>query len=202
MSESVSVNKQKCDWFCDGDMMEKYHDEEWGIPEHDDKKLFEFLMLEAMQCGLSWTIIMKKRQAFFEAFDGWNFEKIANYDENKLEEIKAYPNMLKSMPKIKAAVTNAKAFIQIREEFGSFDNYLWNYTNGKVLVYKSHKDILIAKNELSEKIAKDLKKRGFKYLGAVTVYSFLQACGVINDHQEKCYLYREIIENYETEFLE
>ncbi len=145
---------------------------------------------------------MKKRQAFFEAFDGWDFGKIANYGENKLEEIKAYPNMLKSMPKIKAAVTNAKAFIQIREEFGSFDNYLWNYTNGKVLVYKSHKDILIAKNELSEKIAKDLKKRGFKYLGAVTVYSFLQACGVINDHQEKCYLYREIIENYETEFLE
>ncbi len=202
MNDIKTVPKQKCDWFCDGGMMEKYHDEEWGIPEHDDRKLFEFLMLEGMQCGLSWTIIMKKRQAFFEAFDGWDFEKIANYDENKLEEIKAYPNMLKSMPKIKAAVTNAKAFIKIREEYGSFDNYLWGFTGGKVLVFRSHKNAMPAQNELSEKIAKDLKNRGFKYLGAVTMYSFLQACGVINDHVEKCFLYREIIENYETVFLE
>ncbi len=182
--------------------MEKYHDEEWGTPEHDDKKLFEFLMLESMQCGLSWTIIMKKRQALSEAFDGWDFEKIAKYDENKLQEIIAYPNMLKSMPKIKAMVVNAKAFIKIREEFGSFDSYLWAYTGEKVLVYRQNQIKMPAQNELSEKIAKDLKKRGFKYLGAVTVYSFLQAVGVINDHAEKCYRYKEIIDNHEVEFID
>ncbi len=192
---------EKCDWFAVGGIMEKYHDEEWGNPEHDDKKLFEFLMLESMQCGLSWTIIMKKRQALSEAFDGWNFEKIAKYDENKLQEIIAYPNMLKSMPKIKAMVVNAKAFIKIREEFGSFDSYLWAYTGGKVLVYRQNQIKMPAQNELSEKIAKDLKKRGFKYLGAVTVYSFLQAVGVINDHAEKCFRYKEIIDNYEVEFI-
>lgn len=193
---------EKCDWFAVGGIMEKYHDEEWGTPEHDDKKLFEFLMLESMQCGLSWTIIMKKRQALSEAFDGWDFEKIAKYDENKLQEIIAYPNMLKSMPKIKAMVVNAKAFIKIREEFGSFDSYLWAYTGEKVLVYRQNQIKMPAQNELSEKIAKDLKKRGFKYLGAVTVYSFLQAVGVINDHAEKCYRYKEIIDNHEVEFID
>ncbi len=192
---------EKCDWFAVGGIMEKYHDEEWGNPEHDDKKLFEFLMLESMQCGLSWTIIMKKRQALSEAFDGWDFEKIAKYDENKLQEIIAYPNMLKSMPKIKAMAVNAEAFIKIREEFGSFDSYLWAYTGGKVLVYRQNQIKMPAQNELSEKIAKDLKKRGFKYLGAVTVYSFLQAVGVINDHAEKCYRYKEIIDNHEVEFI-
>ncbi len=182
--------------------MEKYHDEEWGNPEHDDEKLFEFLMLESMQCGLSWTIIMKKRQALSEAFDGWDFEKIAKYDKNKLQEIIAYPNMIKSMPKIKAMVVNAKAFIKIREEFGSFDSYLWAYTSEKVLVYRQNQIKMPAQNELSKKIAKDLKKRGFKYLGAVTVYSFLQAVGVINDHAEKCYRYKEIIDNHEVEFID
>lgn len=193
---------EKCDWFAVGGIMEKYHDEEWGTPEHDDKKLFEFLMLESMQCGLSWTIIMKKRQALSEAFDGWDFEKIAKYDENKLQEIIAYPNMIKSMPKIKAMVVNAKAFIKIREEFGSFDSYLWAYTGEKVLVYRQNQIKMPAQNELSEKIAKDLKKRGFKYLGAVTVYSFLQAVGVINDHAEKCFRYKEIIDNHEVEFID
>lgn len=193
---------EKCDWFAVGGIMEKYHDDEWGNPEHDDKKLFEFLMLESMQCGLSWTIIMKKRQALSEAFDGWDYEKIAKYDENKLQEIIAYPNMLKSMPKIKAMASNAKAFIKIREEFGSFDSYLWAYTGGKVLVYSQNQIKMPAQNELSEKIAKDLKKRGFKYLGAVTVYSFLQAVGVINDHAEKCFRYKEIIDTYEVEFID
>lgn len=193
--------KVKCDWFSQGGIIEKYHDEEWGIPEHDDIRLFEFLMLEAMQCGLSWAIVMKKREAFRACFDNWDFNKIALYDENKLNEIIAYPNMLKSMPKIKAMVTNAKAYIKIREEFGSFDSYLWKFTDSKTLIYKANQEKMPAKNELSEKIAKDLKKRGLKYLGPVTVYSYLQACGVINDHQDKCFLYKYICENFEVDYI-
>lgn len=194
--------KEKCVWCRDGGLNETYHDNEWGIPLHDDRKQFEFLMLEVMQCGLSWTLMLKKRETFRKCFDDFNYEKIACYDEEKIQNIMETPDMIKSIRKIRAVIGNAKAFIKIREEFGSFDRFLWDYSSGKTLIYKSHRTNWVASNELSDKIAKELKKRGFKFLGSVTVYSHLQACGIINDHEESCFLYREITEHYPVEYRE
>lgn len=194
------MQKEKCAWCKDGGLNEEYHDYEWGIPIHDDKKQFEFLMLEVMQCGLSWTLMLKKRETFRKCFDGFDYEKIAEYGEEKIQSIMETPDMIKSVRKIKAIISNAKAFIKIREEYGSFDSFLWGYSNNKTLIYKSHQTQWVASNELSDEIAKELKKRGFKFLGSITVYSHLQACGIINDHEEGCFMYREIAENYPVEY--
>lgn len=194
------MQKEKCAWCKDGGLNENYHDTEWGVPIHDDRKQFEFLMLEAMQCGLSWTLMLKKREIFRKCFDNFDYRKIAEYGEDKIKSIMEYPDMIKSERKIKAIINNAKAFIKIREEYGSFDSFLWSYSNDKTLIYKSHQAQWVASNELSDKIAKELKKRGFKFLGSITVYSHLQACGIINDHEEGCFMYREIAENYPVEY--
>ena len=194
------MQKEKCAWCKDGGLNENYHDTEWGVPIHDDRKQFEFLMLEAMQCGLSWTLMLKKREIFRKCFDNFDYEKIAEYGEDKIKSIMEYPDMIKSERKIKAIISNAIAFIKIREEYGSFDSFLWGYSNNKTLIYKSHQTQWVASNELSDKIAKELKKRGFKFLGSITVYSHLQACGIINDHEEGCFMYREIAENYPVEY--
>ncbi|MBD5104659.1 MAG: DNA-3-methyladenine glycosylase I [Ruminococcaceae bacterium] len=194
------MQKEKCAWCKDGGLNEKYHDTEWGIPLHDDKKQFEFLMLEVMQCGLSWTLMLKKRETFRKCFDGFDYEKIAEYGEEKIQSIMETPDMIKSIRKIRAVISNARAFIKIREEYGSFDSFLWRYSNNKTLIYKSHQSQWVASNELSDEIAKELKKRGFKFLGSITVYSHLQACGIINDHEESCFMYREIAENYPVEY--
>ena len=159
-------------------------------------------MLEAMQCGLSWTLMLKKRETFRKCFDNFDFTKIAEYDDEKIQSIMETPDMIKSIRKIKAIINNAKAFIKIRDEYGSFDSFLWGYSNNKTLIYKSHQKQWAASNELSDKIAKELKKRGFKFLGTVTVYSHLQACGIINDHEESCFMYREIAEKYPVEYIE
>ncbi|MBD5466729.1 MAG: DNA-3-methyladenine glycosylase I [Lachnospiraceae bacterium] len=196
------MTKEKCAWCRDGGLNETYHDNEWGIPLHDDRKQFEFLMLEVMQCGLSWTLMLKKRETFRKCFDDFDYEKIACYDETKIQNIMETPDMIKSIRKIHAVIGNAKAFIKIREEFGSFDRFLWDYSGGKTLIYKSHRTNWVASNELSDKIAKELKKRGFKFLGSVTVYSHLQACGIINDHEESCFLYQKIVEHYPVEYRE
>ena len=185
----------RCGWCQDNGMMRKYHDEEWGIPLHDDKKQFEFLMMEVMQCGLSWSLMLKKRQTFRQCFDDFDYEKIALYNEEKIAEIMNIPDMIKSERKIRAVIHNAKMFLKIIEENGSFDKYLWGFTDNRTIIYDSHRDgQLPAKNELSDEISKDLKKRGFKYLGSITVYSHLQACGIINDHEEKCFRYKELKE--------
>lgn len=196
------MQKEKCAWCKDGGLNENYHDTEWGIPIHDDRKQFEFLMLEAMQCGLSWTLMLKKREIFRKCFDNFDYGKIAEYGEDKIKSIMEYPDMIKSERKIKAIINNAKAFIKIKEEYGSFDSFLWSYSNNKTLIYKSHQTQWVASNELSDKIAKELKKRGFKFLGSITVYSHLQACGIINDHEEGCFMYREIAEKYPIEYIE
>lgn len=196
------MQKEKCAWCKDGGLNENYHDTEWGVPIHDDRKQFEFLMLEAMQCGLSWTLMLKKREIFRKCFDNFDYVKIAEYGEDKIKSIMEYPDMIKSERKIKAIINNAKAFIKIREEYGSFDSFLWSYSNNKTLIYKSHQTQWAASNELSDKIAKELKKRGFKFLGSITVYSHLQACGIINDHEEGCFMYREIAEKYPIEYIE
>lgn len=196
------IKLKKCQWPLGSDIMENYHDNEWGIPLHDDTKLFEFLVMESMQCGLSWMTVMKKREALREAFSYYDWNKVALYTEEDITKAMEVPNMLKSPRKIKAIINNAQCYKKIADEFGSFDEYLWAYTGGKVFTYKSHENLMPAQNELSEKIAADLKKRGFKYLGPVTVYSYIQSCGLINDHSPECYLYKEICDKYPVEFIE
>ena len=182
-----------CNWGTDLDILIAYHDTEWGVPLHDDRGQFEFLMMEVMQCGLNWTMMMKKREIFRSCFDNFEYDKIAKYTEEDVDRILEVPGMIKSRRKIEAIINNAKCFQKIREEFGSFDLYLWAYSDGKTILYNKHGDGYIpVSNGLSDEISKDLKKRGFKYLGTVTVYSHLQACGMINDHGSDCPCYKRI----------
>jgi len=188
-----------CNWGNTSPTNLKYHDEEWGIPLYDDIKQFEFLMLEVMQCGLNWNIIINKREVFRSCFYNFDYDKIADYTDKDIERIMATDGMIKSPRKIDAIIHNARCFQNIRAEFGSFCNYLWHYTNGKTILYDKHGDGFIpASNGLSDLIAKDLKKRGFKYLGTITVYSHLQACGIINDHGCDCPRYTYINNNFPT----
>lgn len=187
----------RCIWCLCNEKMIRYHDEEWGIPVYDDRKQFEYLMLEVMQCGLNWNMMIQKREIFRECFDNFDFDKIASYTESDVERVMKTEGMIRSERKIRAVISNAKCFQKIREEFGTFSNYLWNYSKGKTILYAGHqKGKIPAKNGLSDKISKDLKKRGFKYLGSVTVYSHLSSCGIINDHVENCFRYKDILENY------
>ena len=193
----------RCHWCLINELETKYHDEEWGVPVHDDQKQFEYLMMEVMQCGLSWDTVLKKREIFRACFDRFDFDKIAAYSEEDIERIMNTLGMIRSRRKIEAVIGNAQIVQQIREEFGSFSDYLWGYTGGKTLLYKGHETGNVpASNSLSEKISKDLKKRGMKYLGPVTVYAHLQACGMINDHQKDCHCYQRLVEQYPVEYIE
>lgn len=186
-----------CDWARADGIEREYHDSEWGVPLHDDRLLFEFLMLESLQCGLSWQIIMKKRAVLQSCFDGFDFDRISAYTVEDTARIMSTPQMIKSPRKIAAVISNARNFKQIRAEYGSFAAFLWHYTDGKTVLYDRHAEGYIpVSNDLSARISKDLKKRGFKYLGEVTVYSFLQACGVICDHDKNCPRYKYITENF------
>lgn len=177
----------------------KYHDGEWGVPLHDDRKQFEFLMLEAMQCGLNRNMIIKKREIFRACFDDFDYEKTARYDEADIERILQYDGMRHSRRKTEAVINNARCFIKIREEFDSFDSFIWSFSGGRTILYENHgKGYIPAENGLSDRISRELKKRGFKYLGGVTVYSHLQACGIICDHDENCPCYKRITESFPT----
>ena len=188
-----------CDWASGEQMLLDYHDTEWGVPVSDDRLQFEYLMLEAMQSGLSWLTVLKKREIFRACFDGFDFEKIAKYDERDVERIMSTEGVIRSVPKIRAVISNARCFLDVRREFGSFSEYIWGYTDGKTVIYDGHADGYIPNsNGLSDRISKDLKKRGFKYIGSVTVYSHLQACGMINDHAKDCPRYAYINEHFET----
>lgn len=181
-----------CNW-AGGDMLKHYHDTEWGIPTHDDRVMFQHLMLEALQCGLSWSLMLKKRHIFNACFDGFDYDKIADYTEADVERIMNTDGMLRSVGKIRAVINNARCFVKLRAQYGSFCSYLWSFTHGKTLLYQGHADGYIpVSNGLSHRIAVDLKKRGFKYLGDVTIYSHLQACGIINDHDKDCPCYSTI----------
>ncbi len=182
------------------DLNRNYHDSEWGIPVHGDRKQFEFLMMEAMQCGLNWTMMLKKREIFRECFEGFDYDKVARYTREDVERIMNTEGMIRSRRKILAVISNAAAFVRIREEFGSFDRYLWGFSGGKTILYRGHEksDRIPVSNALSEKVRMDLRRRGFKYLGPVTVYSHLQACGIINDHNEKCPCYGRIVRDHPT----
>ena len=165
----------------------KYHDEEWGIPKYDDRELFELLVLEGFQAGLSWITVLKKREAFRRAFDNFNVSKVASYNDTKVDELMQNEGIIRHRNKIESAVINAKIFIEIQKKFGSFSNYIWNYTEGKVI--KNTDDKIRVSTSLSDKISKDLKKRGMKYVGTVIIYSYLQAIGVVNDHETSCGCY-------------
>ncbi len=193
---------ERCKWCCDNGIMQKYHDEEWGIPLHDDRKHFEYISMEVMQCGLSWTLMLKKRDIFKKCFDNFDYEKIALYDETDIERILLTDGMIRSKAKISAIIGNAKAFLSIIDEFGSFDSFLWSFTDGYTYIYLNDKDLHVAKNELSEKISAELKKRGFKYLGPVTLYSHLQACGIINSHSSDCFMYDGLVKNNPVKYIE
>ena len=190
---------ERCGWCLINELEIKYHDEEWGVPVHDDRKQFEYLMLEAMQCGLSWDIVLKKREIFRSCFHNFDYDVIAAYGENDIDRIMNTEGMIRSRRKIEAVINNARCFQEIRREFGSFSDYLWGYTDGKMVLYNGHETGKVpAANGLSDRIAADLKKRGFKYLGSVTVYAHLQASGVVNDHWSGCHCYEKLVSQHPT----
>lgn len=182
--------KPRCAWVDESDIYKAYHDNEWGKPEHDDGKLFEMLMLEAFQTGLSWITILKKREDFRAAFDGFDPRKVALYDERKIDKLLQNNQIIRHRSKITAAVQNARAFLDVQQKYGSFDKMIWSYVNDTPLIgYRKTVREIPVQTELSAKISKDLKKMGFKFMGPVTVYAFMQAAGLVNDHTEACFLY-------------
>ena len=178
----------RCSWvILDEECYVRYHDEEWGKRVDSDKKLFEMLVLESFQAGLSWLCVLKKREYFRQAFDGFNYEKVAHYQEDKIQELLQNKNIIRSRRKIEATIMNAKIFIDIRNEWGSFSKYIWHFTDGKVI--KNKNDVFYPSSSLSDEISYDLKRRGMKYVGTVIIYSYLQAIGVIDDHEISCFCY-------------
>ena len=179
-----SDGKTRCRWANPkNERYIRYHDEEWGVPVYDDRKLFEMLILECFQAGLSWECVLNKRDAFREAFDGFDLEKVCSYTDDKLEELRSNPGIIRNRLKIQAVVTNARAFRELQKEYGSFFSYLWRWTDGKV-VY----EVGQTSSELSVRISKDLKKRGMKFVGTTVIYAYLQAVGVIYSHEDGCFL--------------
>ena len=185
--------KIRCGW-CVGDpLYEAYHDLEWGVPLKDDAAIFEFLILETFQAGLSWITILRKRENFRKAFDDFDYRKIAGYDEEKLEDLMQDSGIIRNRLKIKATVSNALAFMKVQEEFTSFSDYIWKFVNGSP-IQNSWKDLkeLPATTEISEALSKDLKKRGFKFVGPTVVYAHMQATGMVNDHIKSCFRHSEV----------
>lgn len=187
------MTKYKCGW-CVGDKLyEAYHDNEWGVPVYDDHQLFEFLILETFQAGLSWITILRKRENFRLAFDFFDYKKIANYDEDKKDELLQNAGIIRNKLKVNATISNAQAFIKIQEEFGSFSKYLWAFVDNKPIKnkLKNSKDAP-ANTLISKTLSKDLKKRGFKFVGSTVMYAFMQATGMVNDHEVNCFRYQEV----------
>ena len=179
---------KRCKWVNEkSEIYIRYHDEEWGVPKYNDRDLFELLVLESFQAGLSWLTVLKKRASFRRAYDNFDVNKVSQYSDNKIAELLNNPNIIRSKSKILASINNAKIFIQIQKEFGSFSNYIWSFTDGKVI--KNTTDNLPVSTALSDDISKDLKRRGMKYTGTVIIYSYLQAIGVVNDHEKGCFKY-------------
>lgn len=185
---------QKCEW-CLGKFSdyEKYHDEEWGVPEYDDKKHFEFLILEAAQAGLSWSTVLKKREGYRQAFDDFDVEKVAKFSKEDIERLCHKPEIIRNKLKISAAITNAGKFLDVQDEYGSFSNYIWQFVDGKPIINKWKKmtDVPATTKE-SDALSKDLKSRGFKFVGSTIIYAHMQACGLVNDHTVNCFRYNEL----------
>jgi DNA-3-methyladenine glycosylase I len=183
---------KRCSW-ARNDLAIEYHDKEWGVPVHDDRLFFEFLILEGAQAGLSWDTILRKRDAYRKAFDNFAPEKVARYSEAKIAKLLQNEGIIRNRLKINSAVSNAKAFLAVQKEFGSFDKYIWGFVGGKPLnnKVKSMSDVP-AKTEISDALSKDLKKRGFNFVGSTIMYAFMQATGMVNDHTRECFRYKEV----------
>ena len=176
------MNKKRCSWVSEEEVYIRYHDNEWGVPTHDDRELFEMLVLESFQAGLSWITILKKRENFKRAFDAFHVEKVAGYGEDKINELRENKEIIRHKGKITSAITNAKVFIEIQEEFGSFDEYIWSFTDGNII-----KAEYLTESDLSKAISKDLKKRGMKFVGPTIIYSYLESIGIIDNHEKECF---------------
>ena len=187
------MTKIRCSWCGTDPLYMDYHDTEWGVPVYGDDKLFEFLILETFQAGLSWITILRKRENFRKAFDNFNYKKIANYGESRFNELIQDAGIIRNKLKIKATISNAQAFMEVQKEFGSFSKYIWNFTNGNP-IKNNHQSLvdIPATTELSDTISKDLKKRGFKFVGPTVIYAHLQATGMVNDHVQDCFRYNEV----------
>ncbi|MBI9111623.1 DNA-3-methyladenine glycosylase I [Maridesulfovibrio ferrireducens] len=183
----------RCEWANSGPLELKYHDEEWGVPVHDDRLLFEMLILEGAQSGLSWSTILKKRESYLEAFDDFDAEKISKYSEVKIEELMNNAGIVRHKLKINAAIANAKSFLEIQKEYGTFDQYIWSFVNGHPVINKWAvlSDVPVSTAESLE-MSKSLKKKGFKFIGATTCYAYMQAVGMVNDHLIPCFRYSEV----------
>ena len=190
------MKKSRCTWCEKSELYKNYHDNEWGVPVYDDSTLFEFLILETFQAGLSWITILNKRENFRIAFDNFDYKKIAKYDDLKFNELIANAGIIRNKLKIKSAISNARAFIKIQEEFDSFSKYIWSFTNGKP-IQNNFKNIeeIPSSTPLSDTISKDLKKRGFKFVGSTIVYAHMQATGMVNDHVISCFRHKEVKKN-------
>ncbi len=186
--------KTRCSWAGDLKIYQDYHDNEWGRPVHDDRKLFEMLILEGMQAGLSWITVLKKRDDFRVAFDNFDYHKVVKYDEKKVEELMNNEKIIRNRLKIKGSIINAQLFIKIIEEHGSFDKFIWKYVDNMPIInhFESMQDVP-ASTELSDKISKDLKKMGFKFVGSTIIYAFMQATGMVFDHFTDCHVYKETL---------
>jgi len=195
MKESI----QRCPWANSGDIYITYHDMEWGVPVSNDRILFEFLILESAQAGLSWITILKKRDNYRDVYEGFDPENVASFDELKIKKLLEDPGIVRNKLKVRSSVNNARCFLKIQEEFGSFSDYLWSFTgNTPVVNAWGNLDQVPARTELSDRISKDMKKRGLSFVGSTIVYSFLQAVGVVNDHLTSCFRYQEIIVQYNS----
>ena len=186
-------HKKRCAWLTQNPLMIKYHDDEWGVPVYDDKKLFEFLLLDCFQAGLSWEIVLNKRANFKEAFSNFDYKKIAKYTNKDTKRLLADAGIIRNRLKIAATIINAQMFIQVQKEFGSFSEYIWQFVNNKPKINKFKKLSDIPATSLeSDALSKDLKKRGFKFVGSTTIYAFMQAAGLVNDHTIDCYRYKTL----------
>src|SRR5688572_3869042 len=187
------MTKRRCPWPGEDPLYQHYHDTEWGVPMRTDRKLFEFLILEGAQAGLSWITVLRKRDAYREAFAGFDWNKVAAFDDKKIDALLQNPGIIRNRLKVKGAVTNAKAFIKVREEFGTFSKYIWSFVDGKPIQnkWKGVKEVP-AVTEVAEKISKDLKKRGFTFVGPTIIYAHMQATGMVNDHITSCFRHKQV----------
>ena len=185
---------KRCEWVSNDELYIQYHDQEWGMPQHDDQKLFELLILEGAQAGLSWYTILKKRENYRQAFDNFEAKKIAGYDNKKIQELLINQGIVRNRLKIESTVRNAKAFLEIQKNYGSFNQYIWSFLGGKPIVNKFNelKDIP-AKTDISDKMSKNLKKQGFNFVGSTICYAFMQAVGMVNDHTVDCFRYEQVL---------
>ncbi len=186
--------KKRCEWCGTDELYVKYHDEDWGVPVHDDRKHFEMLILEGAQAGLSWITVLRKRENYKKAFDNFDVKKVARYSEKRIEKLLQNTGIIRNKLKVRSAVSNAKAFIEVQNEFGSFDKYIWQFVNNKPIINKWKKlsDMPVTSIE-SDTLSKDLKKRGFKFVGSTIIYAHMQSIGMINYHTTDCFRYKELM---------